>query len=246
MKIRVLINNKIHNISIEKIFKEKEKLIGNICGRWIKSFKFDNSIEKADLQQELMLKLYKSLDSYNPELSNLSTYITNIAKNFFISKKLELLSNNGHPVDVDGTITSIRSLHHKLNDKRNTTLLDILDSNEETPEQKVYFKQFLDVVREELNNINYKPKNFTPRLRTFTRVLFDEMFDKRKKFTEAILFDYRCRIRYSKRKRLKNPNKAIFVAESVSKYFGVNMRSINLANKFIKQTIKKCSEEIIK
>ena len=245
LKIRILRNNKLKKVKISKIIIENNKLIFRLGSKWVRSFYFDKSIDADDLSQELRIKLMSSLKYYNYKHSGIKTYITNIAKNLFINKKISLLSMKNYPHDFNGETIEIYSTETEINDN-GLTLLDILKSNNYDPEKNMIYKQIIEILKIRLNKVKFKPKNFKKRLRSFARIVFDTLYNSNEKFNKFMLFNYRCRIRYSTKHRLRIPDKSIIVSKSLAEYFKVEISSINIILRIIKKEMKNCFKEINK
>jgi len=245
LKIKILKNDKIKKIKISKVIIENDKLILRLGKKWIKSFYFDKSIDENDLSQELRIKLISSLKYYNYKNSGIKTYITNIAKNLFINKKNSLLSMKNYPRNFNGESIEIFSTEIEINDY-GQTILDTLESNYYNPEKDMIYKQITNILRNRLDKIKFKPKNFKKRLRSFARIVFDTLYNSDEKFNKFILFNYRCRIRYSINNRLKIPDKSIIVSKAIAEYFKVNISSINITLRIIKKEMLECFKEINK
>ena len=239
MKIKILEDGKIKKMSTEEILSQQSLFMKRICYRWKSSFSFDRSINEEDLYQELLIKLIKSkaLDTYDYRKSGIKTFIYEISKNFFINKKIHLLSKENHPTDIEGKMIAIKSIYDVITGN-DLIILDTIESNEYTPEQELKFEQLVVDIKKRLNKITYTPRGFTPRLRTFCEVLFDSLFYGDEKFLKAMLFDYKCRSRYAISTGKKLPNKLKPLAESMARYFNVDKRAINLASRLIKKAIK--------
>jgi len=123
--------------------------------------------------------------------------------------------------------------------------LDTIKSEDYTPEDNLHFNQLVKAVQKALDNKKFKPKEYTVRLRTFPRILFDSLFYGNEKLREHVMFKYRCRVRNATTKGLKIPNKRMFVAKSIGSFFGVKTSSINVTSSIIKRTIIKCSEDMM-
>jgi DNA-directed RNA polymerase specialized sigma24 family protein len=245
MQVKTYYSGKIKKVPVGKVISKQDRFIKSICSSWINSFKFDNSIDVDDLCQELRIKLLNDLHTYDPRLSSIKTYIKKIANNFFINKKLKLLSREGHPIDSNGKILIHKLLHDEIiDDDSKVTLIDMIDSGIPTPEDIIEYNQFVTKVREKLNDIKYRPTGFIERRRTFVRKVFDALFDSGEKFVKSILFNYRCRVRAEIINiKPRVPHQVVPIAEAISMYFNVDKRTVDLAFKLIKDVIKKCAQE---
>ncbi|MFA5397327.1 MAG: sigma factor [Methanogenium sp.] len=225
-------------VSVAKILKDNENFIRNIANKWKNSFSFDQSLDTNDLYQELLMKLYFSLDRYDYEQSTIKTYISKICRNYLISKRKSLLKNNGKTFKI----AKIVYLSEKVQTEDcEITLEEMLEGNIQDPEHFLWLKRLLDNVKEQLDLINYCPIGYTNKLRTFSRRLFDTLYDSRKQFTNYLMFEHNCSKRYHKHNGGKIPKKVVPSAKMVAKWLGVDIRAINLGMRIIRKVIKKCS-----
>jgi len=238
--------NKVENISIGKILSKYNRFIYKICFRWYPNFSFDRSLTAEDLAQEFKLKLLKDLHKYNYEKGEIVHYISRMARNFFITKKVKMLTKGLHPVNSEGKFFTMQSILDGPNgygfSENELTFLETIDSGEDTQEFELAYNQFIDLIKKELNRVKYKPNKFFKRTRTFSRLIFDTLLEQDHRFLDYILFDYRCRVRYSKATdNVQMPEITTPNAKTIARYIGVDVRTVHRAFKIIRQVILKCA-----
>ena len=242
---QVVENGKKKTVTIASLLTKHNGFIYRVCLDWLPNFRYDESIALEDLAQELKEKFLRDLYKYDCSVrAEILPYMSAIAKNFFLSKKNKVMLNHLHPINANGTFEPILPLHSKIsNGETKLTLTEVLKSNDESQENKVYYEDLIKKIQEELDEVIYKPHDFTKRLRSFTRTVFDTLLNKKEDFSRFILFDHRCCIRASLRRKKTVPRTILIKASTMGRYLGVDERTINLAYSIIRKVIK---DEIMK
>jgi len=245
MKIKIIdpSTDKKKYVEIKKIIEDYNRLIFKLCNKWIHGFKFDQSIDVEDLIQELRIKLLIGLESYEHKRGSLMTFISSIAKNFFMNKRSKRISWGLHPLDNEGNPYIIIHLSTQVND--NDSENEIMDTlkTEANQENEIELFQLIQEVKTRLNKINYSPRGFSNNGRTFVRTVFDILYIQDDNFISAVMFDYKCRQRYSLYgKSRRSPASVTPTAEMLGEYVGVDSRAINYSYRAIRKVIMECSK----
>ena len=239
-KIKIVLDGKIKNLSVNEVVLQYDKLIYKICNGWRKSFLFDQSIEFDDLVQDLRLKFLNDLHNYDIEKNDhIMPYMKKIAKNFFISKKYEIISNDKCPTNNDFKPETLYSLNREISIEYDSIkLLDTISSTQYLPNIKIETEDLIKSIQRDLDKINYSPRYFTKRIRSFCRVVFDTVYFQDEKFLNFIRFYFRCKQRYSKNTEGKSSPRTVKVsADALSRYLKVKLGAINYANRKIKAVV---------
>jgi RNA polymerase sigma factor (sigma-70 family) len=243
MKIKIFDSetNNIKETEIEYVIQRHKNFLYKLCNSWIRSFWFDQSLEIEDLIQELRIKLLNSLSNYDYQKGNITPYMGKICKNFFINKRSKMIRNNLHPTTHEGKPIIIKSLSEPLLYNENITLGETI-KDETDNEFDIELFELVKEVKDKLNMIRYKPRGYRYNGRTFVRLIFDTIYEQDEKFTKAVLFDYRCRGRYSQYDQSRrSPASVIPTANMLGCYFKADIRAINYAYRVIRKTINECS-----
>ena len=242
----------VYKKDIIEILKEHDQYFEKLTKKWMKAFSFDASIDQEDLMQELRIKLYNELHTYDYTNSNLKTCIYEITKNFLINKRRSLITRNSHPTTFDGKTMMILSLYDTVDavemglfNEESLFRINCIDSGIYTPLQGMEYKEGLQIVRDRLNTIVYKPGGFTRRLRSFSLYLFDLLYDHNSGFWKFVVFDHRCINRYRLNTGEKRHREVVIpTAEIIAHFLRINKRSVNVGMGIIRRTLRQYLTDI--
>jgi len=229
---------------VNDVVEAHNELIKMIAYRWLSLRKFDQIIERCDLEQELRLHLLKNLHTYKQEKgAALTSYIITLSKRYFINRLKVAKTNlfikygtNGQPK------TKIKHINLYSKVEEDVLLCDTLSSkdDDDNPENNILYEECVKEIKERLNQTIYTPTGFIKKKRTFSRKVFDLLYNPPEIFTKFVRFESNCRVRAANGNHRKPATNCCYPsAEIVADFLEVNTRAVNISSKIIRNTIKR-------